>query len=88
MNKTVIDTIMLTSPDLTVIKINRKTKAQMFKNLKVGDKIQFYVPIKYAGRNRGTYATYITAKNLETGESTQNSFNQISSILDAFEFGI
>lgn len=83
-----MNTIMLTSPILTVTNINRKTKAQMFKNLKVGDKIELYVPVKYAGRNRGTYATYITAKNVNTGETTQSSFNQISYLLDAFEFEI
>lgn len=83
-----MDNIMLTSPIVAVVKINRKTTAQMFKNLKEGDQIEFYVPIKYAGRNRGTYATYITIKNINTGETTQSSFNQLSSILNAFELEV
>lgn len=78
--------IILKSNIVTVTKINRKTKAKMFENLKEGDKIEFSVPLKYAGHNRGTYATYIEVKNLETGEKTQSSFNQLPSILNAFEF--
>lgn len=82
-----MDTIILHSDTLKVIKINRKTKAKMFENLKVGDIVQFSVPIKQAGRGRsGTYATYIKALNIETGEETESSFNQIPIILDAFEF--
>lgn len=37
----------------TVIKINRKSSSPCFKDLKVGDIIEFTVPIKRAGRNRG-----------------------------------
>lgn len=80
-----MDQIVLESDTLVVTKINRKTKAKMFENLKVGDKIKFSVPIKYAGRNHGSYATYILIKNIETGETTHSSFNQLPSILDAFE---
>jgi hypothetical protein len=78
--------IILTSKIQTITKINRKTKAKMFENLKVGDKIQFSVPLKYAGHNRGTYATYIEVMNMETGETTHSSFNQLPKILEAFEF--
>lgn len=80
------NTIILTSDIITIIKINRKTKAKMFENLKVGDKIKFSVPLERAGRNRGTYATYIEIKNIETDESTYSSFNQLPTILNAFEF--
>lgn len=66
--------------------IKRKTKAKMFRNLNIGDKIKFSVPLEYAGCNRGTYATYITVTNLQTGEKTQSSFNQLPKILDAFIF--
>ena len=58
----------------------------MFCNLNVGDKIKFSVPIKYAGCNKGTYATYIKITNLKTGEITESSFNQLPKILDAFDF--
>lgn len=78
--------IILKSDIVTITKINRKTKAKMFVNLKVGDKLEFSVPIEYAGHNRGTYATYIRIKNMETGETTSSSFNQLPSILSAFDF--
>lgn len=82
-----MDTIILHSGILQVTKINRKTKAKMFKNLKVGDTIEFSVPIKQAGKGvSGTYATYIRAVNINTGEETNSSFNQIPIILEAFEF--
>jgi len=81
-----LDTISLKSDIITVTKILRKTKAKMFENLKVGDKIEFSVPIKHAGSNRGTYATYIGVRNVETGEETSSSFNQLPTILHAFEF--
>jgi len=80
--------IILKSDILTITKINRKTKAKMFENLSIGDKVVFSVPIKQAGSNRGTYATYIKVENINTGEITHSSFNQIVSILDAFEFAI
>lgn len=83
-----MESIILKSDVLTVTKINRKTKAKMFENLKVGDKIEFSVPIKQAGRSRGTYATYIKAINISTNEETFSSFNQLPSVLDAFEFEI
>ena len=81
-----MDTIILKSDILTVIKVNRKTKAKMFNNLKAGDKIQFSVPLIYAGRNGGSYATYVEAKNIETGDTTSKSFNVLPSILDSFDF--
>ena len=81
-----MENIILSSPAITITNIKRKTKAKMFCNLEIGDRIHFSVPLKYAGRNRGTYATYITITNLETGEQTQSSFNQLPKVLDAFEF--
>lgn len=82
----IVDKIILKSDILEVTKIKRKTKAKMFENLIAGSKLKFIVPIEYAGRNHGTYATYITIKNIDTGEKTTSSFNQITRILDAFEF--
>ena len=79
-------TIILKSDIITVTKINRRTKAKMFENLKVGDEIEFCVPIKHAGSNRGTYATYIGIRNVGTGEETFSSFNQLPTVLRAFEF--
>lgn len=81
-----VETIILKSHTLRINKINRKTQAKMFKDLKVGDKVEFSVPIKQAGSNRGTYATYIIAENISSGARTNSSFNQMPRILDAFEF--
>jgi hypothetical protein len=78
--------IILKSDTITIIKINKKSKAKMFESLKVGDKIEFSVPVKAVGRNGGTYATYIKVTNIKTGESTSGSFNQLPVILKAFEF--
>jgi hypothetical protein len=78
--------IMLESNVQKVVKINKKTKAQMFKNLKVGDRIHLSIAVKAAGSHRGTYASYITIQNLQTEEVAVKSFNEIGTILDCFEF--
>jgi len=72
---------------MTVTKILKKTKAKMFENLKVGDRLLFSVPLQASGRNGNSiYATYITVRNCETGETTQSSFNQLPIVLKAFSF--
>jgi hypothetical protein len=80
--------IVLKSQTLTIYKINKKTKAKMFNNLKIGDQILLSVPVKRAGRNRGTYSTDIKVENLNTGECTYKTFNTICNILNNFEFEI
>lgn len=75
------------SEPLVVKKILGKTKAQMFGNLKVGDRVMFSKTIEASGSHRGrTYASYIKAENLATGEFTLKSFNEIAHFLDKFEF--
>jgi len=79
--------ILLKSGVITIKRIIKKTSAIMFKDLEVGDRIEFSVPLKHAGKSRGrTYSTYITCRNIATGESISHSFNQLSSIIDKFEF--
>lgn len=79
--------IIMKSKKVKIIKINRKTKAQMFKNLKENDLIIFELSIKRSGRSydTGTYASYIKITNLETNEYTYKSSNELSNILNAFE---
>lgn len=79
--------IIMKSKKIRIIKINRKTKAQMFKNLKEGNLILFELSLKRSGRSydTGTYASYIKITNLETNEFTYKSSNELSHILDAFE---
>lgn len=67
-------------------KINGKSQSPAFKNLEVGDVIDFSTEIKAVGRNRGTYATYIHCFNPKTTESSNLSYNQIGRVLDNFEF--
>lgn len=69
----------------TVTKINRKSSSPCFKNLKVGDVIEFSVPIVRVGRHRGTYATYILCHNCRTDVESQLSFNQIEKVLECCE---
>ncbi|MCY8549455.1 hypothetical protein MOD25_05995 [Bacillus haynesii] len=80
--------IFLKSEVLEVEKIITKTNAKMFKDLKIGDKIMLSIPVKKAGSNRGTYASYITIENLQNGERAYKSFNQIEDMLNKFEFKI
>jgi hypothetical protein len=80
--------ITLKSNVLKVAKINKSTTAEVFKDLKVGDRILLSIPVTYAGTNtnRGTYASYIKVENLETGQVTYKSFNQLPRFLDYFKF--
>lgn len=79
--------IIMKSKKIKVVKVKRKTKAQMFKNLKENDVITFELSIKRAGRScdTGTYASYIKITNLGTNEYTHKSSNELSNILNAFE---
>ena len=81
--------IILKSEILEVKKIKKKTRAKMFENLEVGDKIRLSIAVEHAGTlhsSSGTMASYITAENLETGETTRASFNQMPRRLEVFEF--
>ena len=79
--------IIMKSKKIKVTEIKRKTKAQMFKNLKENDLIIFELSLKRSGRSydTGTYASYIKITNLSTNESTYKSSNELSNILNAFE---
>lgn len=57
----------------TVTKINRKSTSPCFKDLKVGDVIEFSVPISYAGCSRnGTCAAYIVCHNNRTNKGAKS----------------
>lgn len=70
----------------TCTEIHKKSQSPAFKDLKNGDVIEFSVEIKRAGRNRGTYATYIRCFNPQTNQVSNLSFNQIARTLDCFKF--
>lgn len=70
----------------TVTKINRKSSSPCFKDLKVGDVIEFSVPISYAGYDsHGTCTTYIRCYNRRTNAESQLSLNQIDRVLECCE---
>lgn len=68
------------------IKINKKSQSPAFKNLQVGDHIEFSIEIKAVGRKRGSHAAYIKCFNTKTRNKSKLSFNQIGRTLDCFEF--
>lgn len=70
----------------TCKRVLKKSLSPAFKDLKYGDVIKFSVEIKAAGRNKGTYATYINCFNPQTKKESSLSFNQIERTLDCFEF--
>ena len=78
--------IILSSKILEITKIIKKSGAKGLQDLKIGDRIQLSIPVEPAGRNKGTYASYIEIKNLQTSEVNLKSFNQIGRVLDNFEF--
>ena len=78
--------IVMESKTLKISKILKKSSAKMFSDLKVGDTVKFSVDLKRAGCGGGTYATYIKAEHLESGNTNHSSFNQMSSIISRFEF--
>lgn len=69
----------------TVTKINRKSTSPCFKDLKVGDVIEFSVPIFRTRRHRVTYAIYILCHNCRTNAESKLSFNQIEKVLECCE---
>ena len=79
--------IVMESKTLRISKILKKSSAKMFSDLKVGDTVKFSVDLKRAGCGiSSTYATYIKAEHLESGNTNHSSFNQMSSIISRFEF--
>lgn len=77
--------ILLKSKPIKITSIKRKTQAKMLCNLVVGDIIQLSIKASRAGSNKGTYASHVTVEHLKTGDKTGFSFNQISTLYNAFE---
>ena len=72
---------------LVVVEVISKTNAQFFKELKVGDMLEFSTVLRGQGRgNNGTYAQNVVIKNVHTGETVVKTFNRLNSILNNFVF--
>lgn len=72
-----------------VIRVIKKTQAQMFKNIEPGDVLLFSIGIENAGGGyRGTHASYIKVENVTKGESSYKSFNQLPTLLKNFELEV
>lgn len=71
-----------------VKKVLKKTQAQMFKDLKVGDVVEFSIAIESVGfgYSRATHAAWIRCKNLTNNDYTFKSFNEIEKFLAYFVF--
>lgn len=67
-------------------KIHKKSQSPAFKDLEIGDQIEFSIEIKAVGWNRGSHAAYIKCLNPKTQNESKLSFNQIGKTLDCFEF--
>ena len=66
--------------------IHKKSQSPAFKNLIVGDVIEFSTEIAHNNRSWSGSATYIDCYNPRTDEHSDLSFNQLSNILKSFEF--
>lgn len=79
--------IKLQSKKYEIVKLNRKTKARGFCNLKVGDIIYFETEIEEAGRNGNRlYASGFSCINGKTNEYVGGfTHNESPRYLDIFE---
>lgn len=84
-----MERIKLKSHNYEIIKLNRKTKAAGFCNLKVGDIIYFETEIKPIGRNKNCnslYASGFSCINAKTKEHVGGfTHNTSPHYLDIFE---
>ena len=67
--------------------INKKSKAQGFETLEVGDVVYFTAELAATGRSsNGTYAAYVRIENERTSEIGYKSFNELGRLLSNYEF--
>lgn len=77
--------IYLISPIITIKEIKKKTRAEFFRDLVVGDRLEFSTQLKNPGHGRGLYATTVTIKLVGTDLKTNGSISQICNVLENFE---
>lgn len=79
--------IIMKSSRYRVISIVKKTGAYMFKDIQVGDVLEFSVPLEYAGSHKGISRTVsIKVANLRQANiASYKTFNQLPRLLSYFE---
>ena len=78
--------IMLVSQVFVITKILKKTKTRLIKDLKIGERIMFSMPMKGLGRGRsGIYASHVTVTNLDTDDKTRFTLNEMDRIFTLIE---
>lgn len=81
-----MDRIMMTSRPMMVTAIKKKTQAEMLKDVERGDVLQFSIPLKSAGRGRGTYASDVRIDNVTKGTHTYKTLTIASAtVYNSFE---
>jgi uncharacterized protein YqhQ len=82
---TKVEGVLMQSKEFVVTEIRKQTKAIFYKNLSVGSKIKFSMSLERPGRScRGLYASYVKVTNMDSGEHTHDSQNQLSNRLFHF----
>lgn len=70
-----------------ITKILKKSCANMFSDVKEGDKILFSIDLTRAGRCRnGTRPAKVTCCNLTSGQEVVKTLNELDPILKSFEY--
>lgn len=64
----------------------RRTQAMFWRDLKVGDVLEFSQLVKGQGSGRGLYAVDIEIENLTQGTRMFNTMNQATNNMRGFEF--
>lgn len=79
--------ILLESEVFEIKSIKKQTQAKIFKDMIVGDKVQFSIEIKESGFSisGSRRASYIRCTNLNTYQSVYKSFNELPKIIKCFE---
>lgn len=76
--------IIMRSNPHKVTKIKKKTRAQFFEDIEVGDVLIFQSSVRGPGRGRGTYAGTIVTMNQTKDTAKAKTPNQLDDILENF----
>ncbi|QIW91595.1 hypothetical protein vBAbaMD22_82 [Acinetobacter phage vB_AbaM_D22] len=62
----------------------KRTKAEMFKDVQVGDTISMVISLQRTTSSRGNYATYVNCLNKRTDAITIKSQSEVFGILNKY----